>query len=185
MKAIKILMAEHRVIERVLTALEKAAQRLENCQMRAGFFIDAAEFIKGFADGCHHRKEEGILFVAMTAHGILQQGGPIGVMLAEHEQGRAFTRAMKAAAEKLASGDISARANVVQNALGYVNLLRQHIMKEDNILFPMADRLIPPDKQAKVTADFENIELEETGEGVHEKYLALAEVLEKESQGKP
>jgi hemerythrin-like domain-containing protein len=63
-----------------------------------------------------------------------------------------------------------------------VALLRQHIYKEDNILFPMADRVIPLEKQEKVAEDFERIEHEETGEGVHEKYLALAEVLEKESK---
>jgi len=181
MKATEILMEEHRVIERVLDALEKAAQRLETGQMRPGFFVDAAEFIKGFADGCHHKKEEGVLFVAMTAHGIPQQGGPIGVMLAEHEQGRAFTRGMREAAQKLEAGDGSAREAVLANARGYAGLLRQHIMKEDKILFPMADQVIPPAGQEKVAEDFERVEKEETGAGVHEKYLALAERLESEA----
>ena len=182
MKATEILMDEHRVIERVLTALETAAQRVTRGEdMRPAFFINAALFIKNFADGCHHRKEEGVLFIAMNEAGMPVQGGPIGVMLAEHEQGRAFTKAMREAAEYWEKGDLSAQYAVTQNALGYVALLRQHISKEDKILFPMADRFIPPEKQEKVAEDFERIEHEETGEGVHEKYLALAEVLEKES----
>jgi len=181
MKATEILMDEHRVIERVLTALEKAAQMLEGGRsIRPAFFLDAADFIKGFADGCHHRKEEGMLFVAMMAHGIPDRGGPIGVMMAEHEQGRAFTRGMRAAAQKLASGEGSAREAVIANARGYVILLRQHIHKEDNILFPMADRVIPPTEHKKINAAFEKVEHEETGAGMHEKYLALAEMLEKE-----
>ena len=180
MKATEILMDEHRVIEHVLTTLEKAAGCLESGLMRPGFFVDAAEFIKGFADGCHHKKEEGVLFVAMVAHGVPDRGGPVGVMLAEHEQGRAFTRAMHAAAKKWEAGDLSARSEVARNTLGYVVLLRQHIYKEDNVLFPMADRVIPPESQAKVAEDFERVEHEETGAGVHEKYLALAEKLEKE-----
>lgn len=183
MQATQILMEEHRVIERVLSALQVAAERLSRSeQVQPEFFLNAALFIKNFADGCHHRKEEGVLFVAMTESGVPAQGGPIGVMLAEHEQGRAFTRAMKEAAQEWKDGDLSARAAVIKNALGYVALLRQHIHKENNILFPMADRVIPPDWQDKVTADFEHIEHEETGEGVHEKYLALAEVLEKVSR---
>ena len=183
MQATQILMQEHRVIERVLAALQLAAGHLaQGDHMRPAFFLNAALFIKNFADGCHHRKEEGVLFVAMNESGIPIQGGPIGVMLAEHEQGRAFTREMKDAAQKWEAGDLSAQAAVIHNALGYVALLQQHIKKEDNILFPMADRVIPPDRQAKVTAGFETIEREETGEGVHEKYLALAEVLEKESR---
>jgi hemerythrin-like domain-containing protein len=183
MKATEILMEEHRVIERVLTALQAGAQRLsEGEAIRPAFFINAALFIKNFADGCHHRKEEGVLFIAMSESGVPVQGGPIGVMLAEHEKGREFTHAMREAAEHLEKGDISAQYAVTQNALGYVALLRQHIYKEDNILFPMADRVIPPDRQEKVAEDFERVEHEETGEGVHEKYLALAEVLEKESK---
>jgi hemerythrin-like domain-containing protein len=184
-KATQILMDEHRVIEHVLSAMQVAADRVSKGEeMRPAFFINSALFIKNFADGCHHRKEEGVLFIAMNESGMPTQGGPIAVMLAEHEQGREFTREMKAAAEAWDKGDLSARNAVVQNALGYVALLRQHIHKEDNILFPMADRVIPPERQQKVLKEFERIEVEETGEGVHEKYHALAEVLEKESQAK-
>jgi hemerythrin-like domain-containing protein len=182
LKATQILIDEHRVIERVLTAMETAAGRLAGGDyLRPAFFLNAALFIKNFADGCHHRKEEGVLFIAMNESGMSSQGGPIGMMLAEHEKGRLFTREMKDAADKWEKGDLSARPVVIQNALGYTALLRQHIYKEDTILFPMADQVIPLEKQEKVAEDFERIELEETGEGIHEKYLALAEVLEKES----
>ena len=181
MEATDILMAEHRVIERVLTVLNTAAERLEKGEpVRPGFFVDASDFIKGFADGCHHRKEEGVLFEAMIAHGMPRLGGPIAVMLADHEQGRSFTRGMRAAAQKLEAGDASAREAVITNARGYVTLLQQHIMKEDNILFPMAERVIPAAGHAKVSEDFERVEHEETGEGVHEKYLAQAASLESE-----
>lgn len=182
MEATDILMEEHTIIKRVLTALETAAQRLEQGQnIRTGFFIDAADFIKGFADGCHHMKEEGVLFKAMIASGMPAQGGPINMMLAEHEQGRIYTRAMREAAQKLQAGDESGRDQVIRSARGYIALLRQHIHKEDNILFPMANRVIPKAEQGKVADDFEREERRGSGEGVHEKYLLLAEALEKES----
>ena len=182
MHATQVLMEEHEVILRVLDALERGASRAAGGDhMRPAFFINAALFIKNFADGCHHRKEEGVLFPAMIDSGLPAQGGPVAAMLAEHELGRDFTREMKAAAEKWEKGDYSARAAVIHNALGYVALLRPHIQKEDKILFPMADRIIKPELQEKVGAEFERIEVEETGAGIHEKYHALAEVLEKES----
>ena len=87
---------------------------------------------------------------------------------------------MLAAALKL-TDEPSARKTVINNALGYAALLRQHIKKEDQILFPMADRVIPLEKQKRVVDDFEHIKKEETGAGVHEKYLALASALEQES----
>lgn len=182
MKATQILMEEHRIIEQVLGALERAAHRLDTgMPIQAGFFIEAADFIKGFADGCHHKKEEGVLFKSLTQRGLSEQAGPVAVMLAEHEQGRIFTRAMREAALKLNAGDQSAKQAIIHNARGYASLLRQHIAKEDGVLFPMADRVIPPDDQGKVADDFERIEEEETGEGVHEKYLALPEKLAKEA----
>jgi hemerythrin-like domain-containing protein len=181
MEATRILMEEHRVIERVINALEAGADRLEaGEQVRPGFFIQATDFIKGFADGCHHQKEEGVLFAAMRDHGMPVEGGPIAVMLNEHEQGRVYTRDLRAAAEKLQSGDASARPEVVRNALGYAALLRQHILKEDNVLFSMADQVIPPSQHAQLLKDFDEVEHAEVGEGVHEKYLALAQALEDE-----
>jgi hemerythrin-like domain-containing protein len=149
--------------------------------VRPGFFLDAAEFIRGFADGCHHRKEEHVLFTTMSQHGVLVDGGPIGVMLNEHELGRKFTREMRAGAERWAAGDPVGSDAVVTAARNYVRLLQQHIAKEDQILFPLAGRVIPVARHDDVWEAFEKVEHEETGEGVHEKYLGIAEALEKEA----
>ena len=182
MEATEILKKEHRIIERVLASLEVAAGRLSAGEsVSPQIFIMAADFIKGFADGCHHKKEEGVLFPAMEAAGVPRQGGPIGVMLAEHEQGRHFTADMRAAAERLAAGETDAREAVADNALRYVALLRGHIAKEDNILFAMADRFIAEPAQAEVSEEFDRIEQEETGEGVHERFLALVEAIAEEA----
>lgn len=182
MQATEILSSEHRVIERVIASLEAQANKLDAGEdVRPGFFIDAATFIKGFADGCHHRKEEGVLFVAMVDAGLPRQTGPIAVMLSDHEQGRQYTRGMREAAERLAAGERGAAAELSANARGYATLLRDHIQKEDGILFPMADEVIPANRHAAVLEGFEHVEHEETGEGVHEKFLALAEALEREA----
>jgi hemerythrin-like domain-containing protein len=143
------------------------------------FFTGTTVFIKVFADGCHHQKEEGILFPAMIENGLSKDTGPIAVMLAEHEEGRRLTQKMRQALERLQATDAS-RNELVQNALSYVKLLRQHIYKEDNILFPMADKVIPIDQQQQILDAFMLVERDETGESVHEKYLGLAERLEQE-----
>ncbi|MCX6026197.1 MAG: hemerythrin domain-containing protein [Chloroflexi bacterium] len=182
MEATRILMEEHRVIERVVSSLDRAARRLDAGEpIEAGFFVDAADFIKGFADGCHHKKEESVLFPAMERAGVSRQGGPLAVMLAEHEEGRRLTRAMRAAAEELATGRPEWKTGVVQNALGYVALLRQHIAKENGVLFPMANRVIAPEVQGGLAEAFDRIEHEEIGVGMHEKYLAMAERLERQA----
>ncbi len=180
-KATDILMEEHRVIERVLAAMAKATERLEQgVKIDASFFLNVTDFIAGFADGCHHQKEEGVLFEAMTGAGIPRTEGPIAVMLAEHERARAYTRGLREAAQRLAAGDEQAVAEVIENARGYAELLRQHIEKEDRILFPLAERVIPASMQEQVVVDFARVEHEGAGEGAHEKYLALANELERQ-----
>lgn len=183
MKATEILMEEHEIILSVLDALEKGADKLRAGEsVPAQFFLDAADFIRNFADGCHHMKEEGVLFKTMVERGFPGEHGPIAVMLSEHEQGRDFTHDMGEAAQKLAKGDASARDAVAQAALGYVTLLRAHIQKENQILFPMAGNFIPESEHDSVTAAFEEVERKETGAGVHEKYEALAKALRRQMQ---
>jgi hemerythrin-like domain-containing protein len=114
----------------------------------------------------------------MEAHGIPNEGGPIGMMLAEHEEGRSYVRAMFEAVGKIEGGDPSAQAALFENAKQYLRLLREHIQKEDDILFRMADEVIPEDEQRQLLKDFETHEAEEMGAGVHEKYLTIAEELE-------
>jgi hemerythrin-like domain-containing protein len=184
MEATDILMEEHRIIERVLSALENQVQRMKTgSPVRTDFFLDAAAFIRKFVDGCHHRKEEESLFTAIVEGGLSNQTGPIAIILAEHEQGRVFTRALEKAARAVAGGQSAARDDMILNAQAFVALMRQHIRRENDFLFPLAARMIPPDQQAKLSAEFERIEHEEIGAGVHEKYHALAEALEKEAAG--
>ena len=183
MKPTDILMQEHRLIERVLDALETAATHLSRGNaVRPGFFLDAADFIAGFADGCHHHKEEDVPFGAMGGSGGPEGGGAVAMFLEEHQQGRLLNKGMREAARRLESGDDGARVALASNARRYVALLRDHIVKEDEMLFPMADELFSPARQERVLEGFERVEREETGEGAHEKFHALAAKLEREAR---
>lgn len=181
MKATEVLMEEHRVIERVLNALERASNRLSRGQdVYLRFFIGTTVFMKGFIDACHHNKEEGVLFPAMVEKGLSKETGPVAVMLADHETGRELSQKMRLAAERLQAGDVRSRDALVMTATSYVSHLRQHIYKEDNILFPLAEKVIPFDQQQQILEGFSYFERDATGENMHEKYYGLAERLEKE-----
>jgi hemerythrin-like domain-containing protein len=136
-------------------------------------------FIQGFADKCHHAKEEDLLFPAMEEAGVPRQGGPIGVMLAEHTEGREHVRRMKEAAERYAAGDLKAGSEFAGHARQYAALLSQHIHKEDNILYPIADARLSARAQVRLEKDFEKVEEEVVGAGKHEEYHRLLEKLEK------
>ena len=175
----EILKGEHRLIEQVLDCLEDAAGRLEDGEgVSPEFFLEAAEFVAGFADRCHHAKEEDVLFIAMTVKDMSQDFGPVAVMLHEHDEGRRFTAGFRSAAEQLQKGDSDAATDVVRNVFDYVNLLREHIMKEDNVLFPMAEQIIPAESMLQVSRDFDRIVAEDEQSGRLAKYHSLAKSLQ-------
>jgi hemerythrin-like domain-containing protein len=176
------LMQEHRLIERVLDALEIATMHLEHGRaVRPEFFLEAAVFIAGFADGCHHKKEEGVLFGAMIEGGLPRSGEPLDMFLDEHVQGRTLTRGMREAAQKLQGGDAGARPALISNARHYVALLRDHIVKEDEMLFPMADEMFSAEQQGRVLNGFERVERDDVGTEARAGFQALADRLEREA----
>jgi hemerythrin-like domain-containing protein len=178
MKPTEILSGEHRVIEKVLECLETMADLCENRgTLDFQDAADAISFFQTFADRCHHGKEEAHLFPAMEAKGYSREGGPTGVMLHEHEQGRILIRRMAARLAAASDGDRGAQAEFIEAAREYVELLRQHIQKEDHCLFAMADRAFDDQDQQRLLDAFERVEREHAGEGTHEKYLQLARIL--------
>jgi hemerythrin-like domain-containing protein len=166
---------EHQIVLLILNAAER---EVANISGGGEFHVDVVEkmvdFFRNFTDRCHHAKEEKLLFPSLQQHGLPVDSGPVAVMLAEHEEGRKLIRAIIGEMTEAKIGAAKAVSAVGDNLAAYIILLRQHIQKEDNILFPMADRLIPADEQQLLTEAFARIEAEEMGEGTHEKYHQLA-----------
>jgi hemerythrin-like domain-containing protein len=181
MSATEELKYEHRIIERMLGILNAAATKVDQGQgLPPQFFPKVVDFIRNFADKCHHGKEEDTLFPALEEHGIPKQTGPLAVMLAEHDQGRTYVRGMDEANKRYANGDKKALEAALDNARGYSELLRQHIDKEDNILYVMADQVLTDTKQQELLRIFGEVERERIGSGKHEEYVKLVEDLEGE-----
>jgi hemerythrin-like domain-containing protein len=164
----EILSQEHRAIENKMDELERQVRGTAAGEpFPRRFFDEALDFFRNFADGCHHAKEENLLFPRMKERGVPERGGPIGVMLAEHDQGRAYLKAVRENLDAAEQGSGDARERVFANAAGYIALLRQHIQKEDNILFRMARMVLQPDDVAELTREFAAVE-------VPERFQALA-----------
>lgn len=118
MRAIEELMHEHRVIEVVLTGLERMAQRAkESGQVNQGMAEKALETLRSFVDKCHHAKEERNLFQLMAERGVPREGGPLGVVLHEHEQGRHHIETMGRVLPGASRGDTEALRVFAEHAL--------------------------------------------------------------------
>lgn len=140
--AIDNLMKEHRRIEAFLF-------RLSQFSGGPPELLESLEFLTEYVDALHHEKEEEILFHTMESHGFARQMGPLAVMLAEHQMGRRLVSELKSYAARPTWAEIDHSA-VRHLILEYTQLLQQHIMKEDRILYPMARGNIPPEAMASV-----------------------------------
>lgn len=165
------LKKEHEAIRTMLGILEGVSAALDSGgEVNSAHLEQMVEFIKVFADKCHHGKEEDLLFPAMEAAGFPRQGGPTGVMLQEHDEGRGYVRELSEAVAQYKRGNLAASNRIIQNARKYIALLDQHIEKENEILFPMADMHLSEEKQRELSAGFEKIETERVGAGKHEEF---------------
>lgn len=161
---------EHDVILLVLKGAEKTATPAE--KLDRATLGEMVDFFVNFVDRCHHTKEEKHLFPKLEERGIPHEGGPIGVMLDEHDRGRKLVAAMKEGLGGSRSDPVP--ASVRESLFEYIHLLRAHIDKENNVLFVMAERVLTQDEQQALSKAFAKVEAEEIGEGVHEKYHQLA-----------
>ncbi len=171
--ATQTLRREHEAILEMLAVAAELASRLEEgTPVPAEQLRDTIEFFTVFADRCHHAKEEELLFPALEQKGMPRAGGPIAVMLHEHDVGRAAVRRMSAAAEAYPA-DPAAGPAWAAAARDYTALLHGHIQKENNVLFVMAERLLSDAEQARLGADFETVEALKMGAGTHERLHGL------------
>ena len=164
-KAIDDLRHEHEAILSALKILDRITAEIGKgstpSKMDLSNFIG---FLKEFADKCHHGKEEGMLFPALIAAGMPEKAGPIAVMLAEHAQGRDYIRQMDHAT--VSGPDYVTFAYAAQN---YSRLLQEHIQKENNVLFPMAEDALDQSKLDQLLGSFEEHEEKVIGHGRHEE----------------
>lgn len=175
------LMAEHEQIKIMLEILDSMSDRLDAGQRVDPEHLEKAlEFIEVFADSCHHAKEEDLLFVEMEKAGIPSQEGPVAIMRAEHDLGRAFVSGLADAVNRYKAGDPGAAADAAENLRGYIGILSQHIPKEDTILYPLANSRLSDEQQQMLEAEFEKVEAERIGPGKHEEFEHLLEELGRE-----
>lgn len=179
MEPIQLLEEEHRAIERALDALDRyvvACEQWSAPPPRADL-LQFVEIFQHLADEIHHGKEEDILFDQMIRAGFPRQQGPLAVMVHEHDKGRAFVRQLKSLGEMTEPWSDAEKQRFKSAATGFTNLLRQHIFKEDNILYPMACARLDAEVMNEITAKFAAHELSQEQSGEKKRLLALVDGL--------
>jgi DUF438 domain-containing protein len=166
----ELLVADHEQTEQVIDALETLWRE---GTPEPATVARALRYFNEFADACHNQKEEQHLFPRLQAAGIPAQGGPLAVMLAEHERSQELLALFTTLGRRFVAGDATAGAELVEVFLEYGALLKGHYWKENDILYPMGRRMLPPPEDAAIVAGIEALEAS-LGTDTRQRYAALA-----------
>ncbi len=146
----KKLVEEHQWILRLLalvpTLIEHSDLSLETDQQR---LRDAVDFIRSYADKFHHAKEEDILFKYFD-----ESLDIIQVMFEDHKNARAHVLAIHTAIEA------QDKSSLAVNLTAYAELLKDHIKREDEILYPWLDKQLTLQQIGQMFAQFAEIDVQ-------------------------
>lgn len=163
------LMDDHELILQVLDKMEMAVQKIKSGdEVNLEHWEYFTSFFRDFADGIHHHKEEQLLFPVLVKAGIPMEGGPIGCMLNEHNLGRDCVRRIQLSLDQYKKGQSLATKDMFEAAEEYLPLLRQHIAKENQVLFMMAEKLLSISEKSRMKTEFESFLSEEGNQKVEQ-----------------
>lgn len=169
------LMDEHERIISFLNILFRAV-RMERGGKLLGseFWEGAISFIREFSDDYHHAKEEKLLFPAYCRRGMSDDHGPVAVMLRDHDH---FRRCIGIIEESLSHGD-DGNISRWQACGDFIESLRFHIHKENNILYPMGEDILTNEDEKELLIAFDAADDARGGAAREEEFSRLAASLE-------
>lgn len=157
---IHTLICEHEMILEFLDKLEETNHSIQNMEK---YIPGKEEFrrLAYFAEHLihaepHHQREEDVLFPKLEENGLY---GPPSIMRLEHEDLRRRKKEIMELAENAGKMDFNDFKKKLDAAVKFiVPTLRDHIFKENNILYPAAVRLISDEKTwEQMKKDCDNI----------------------------
>ena len=171
------LRRDHDLIEKVIKSMEVTIQLLEGGkQIPDSILNPVIDFSKNFTDVCHHSKEEKSLFPALEQAGMPSNMGPIAIMLMDHQRSRELAKFMEESAKEYLNSGSS--KNLIDYMRQYVEHVTEHLWKENNRLFLMAEARLQyvSQKVNKELTDIEESKLKEIGKS-RDQYERLVENL--------
>jgi hemerythrin-like domain-containing protein len=145
------LMIEHRLIERMIKVMrQRVLHAGEQRKIDPRFIETSTDFIRAYADRCHHGKEEDILFRELKKRKIAADHQTIMEELIEdHKWGRQVTARLVGANSRYMKGDQDALPEIIDCVRTLIDFYPKHIEKEDrNFFLPIMEYFSKEEKAA-------------------------------------
>ncbi len=170
---VDVLVNEHRGFKAMLSVLEAMAARIgRRGDVPPQMMADVLDFFEMFADR-HHAREERALFPVLARHGVGEDQTVVQALLAQHDAGRAYSRKLRRDQAQLLVGDGSAVDEFVSHALGYCELIREHIRIEDEYFYDLADQLLTEAEQQDMVTEFSSTAGGSAAGAEKERFLSM------------
>lgn len=174
MGVIEVLVSEHRSIQMKMVVMEGVCNRIETGEAVSPQELDEfLQFISVYVDEVHHGKEEIYLFPALLAAGMPRSGGLVNQMVTDHRFGESTFEEMKQSAAEYKMNRNGAGARFAESARIYIGQIRKHIDAENNMVFPLIESMVEPEKQRKILVQFNRLESERLSPEQSQAYQAL------------
>ncbi|NLE68772.1 MAG: cation-binding protein [Clostridiales bacterium] len=181
MKPNGILMIEHRLIEKFLVMVGQEIDRIdERLAADEGFLKSTVDFIRNYADGIHHGKEEDILFEQLKDKAMnAEETAMMEELNAEHVVSRRMVSELVEAEAGYFGGDRT-QLDVIKEKLTFlVNFYPVHIAKEDKDFFPKSQRYFSAEELDRMLAEFQAFDSGMDKEKYSRMYETMKAELEK------
>ena len=178
------LVAEHEMIERAMAVLKINLEKIDEAIKTPLQMQRAIDFLLEFGDKVHNTKEENFLFPLMGQKGMPVEGGPIGVMLMEHDAERSLLQRMMAELPNLAEATTSARHKFAAEGFEYLTIRAEHIWKENDVLYAMGRKVCSDEDNMSLLGAFKTLDQQTYGDAAREHYAQMLAEVEKDSEAK-
>jgi len=172
------LIAEHELIERAMAVLKQALENMTASIKNPVAMERAIDFLLQFGDKIHNTKEEQYLFPLMQERGVPVDGGPIGVMLMEHDAERTLLAAMLQQLPGLAAASEQEIGQFKSKGMEYLAVRAEHIWKENDVLYPMGRRLMQEEDNGRLLDAFDALNTLNYGGGAFGRFTVMVEEVE-------
>ncbi|MBU3965564.1 hemerythrin domain-containing protein [Patescibacteria group bacterium] len=181
-KPTDVLKADHKTIKDIINILNTCAIMIkERKKIDPGILKEAVSLVNNFTHRYHRRKEESVLFKIMARKGSLTGLGlnNVATMINEHDEGAVYVRKLAALLKDSVNYKVFHKRTVLKNLHGYISLLSSHLMYEENVLYPVINKMLNRQEQQNVLKSFEAIEEEMANIGDADRYKNAIKNLER------
>ena len=173
MRITKNLHPDQDTIDRFLAVFGSGSSMLGHSKLaRPGFFVVAYNFIHEYIE-CNFFKKEELLMKALEEVGFSPDEGPVGLMHTEQKKSQETAQVLINASKGWQAGDEEARTEVAWASSEYISILRPHLDRLKNLIFPLLEQNLSEEDEHKIAEGFNNILFENPIEAAPDKYIEV------------